>query len=73
MTLKNLLETVLFNQKITLVKLWNLEGMEDQVICDRMVHASIPYFTLAEFLDSDVVTVEAQVDGKGEPFLYVEV
>lgn len=73
MTLKDLLETVLFSQKVTLVKLWDLEGIEDQIICDKMTHSSIPYFALAEFLEDPIITVEAQLDDCGEPFLYVEV
>lgn len=73
MTLKDLLETVLLDQRITLIHLIDCGICEDQLLLDRVEHSKIPYSTIAEFLDSIIVTIEAQIDETGQPFLYVEV
>ncbi len=70
-TLKGLLETVLLSQRVTLVRLIDF-GERDQVLLDKVAHDKIPYSTIAEFLDSEVVTVEAQLDENGQPFIYIE-
>ncbi len=70
-TLKGLLETVLLSQRVTLVRLIDF-GEGDQTLLDKVAHDKIPYSTIAEFLDSEVVTVEAQLDENGQPFIYIE-
>ena len=70
-TLKSLLETVLLSQRVTLVRLIDF-GEGDQTLLDKVPHDKIPYSTIAEFLDSEVVTVEAQLDENGQPFIYIE-
>lgn len=70
-TLKGLLETVLLSQRVTLVRLIDF-GEGDQTLLDKVPHDKIPYSTIAEFLDAEVVTVKAQLDENGQPFIYIE-
>lgn len=73
MTLKQLLETILMTQKITLKRLVDFNDCEDIIIFDKLPHEEIPYAKVAEFLDWDVVTVEALMDEDNQPYLYVEI
>lgn len=73
MTVKNLLETILFSQRITLKKLFDLNDCEDRLILDQIPQQEISYCKIAEFLDSEVQTVEAAVDSQGQPYLYIEI
>lgn len=67
MTLKTLLETILMNQYLSIYSC-----SFDKFIVDRKRHDTIPYTTISEFLEKDVVTVQA-IDGDEEPYLYIEV
>ncbi len=71
MTLKELLDTVLLSQRVTLVRLIDF-GEGDQTLLDKVPHDKIPYSIIAEFLDAEVATVEAQVDENEQPFIYIE-
>ncbi len=73
MTVKNLLETVLLSQRITLKELVDLNECEDRLILDQIPQQEVPYCKIAEFLDSEVQTVEAVVDPQGQPYLYIEI
>lgn len=73
MTLKDLLETVLLSQKVTLVRLIDCGNCEDQVLLNEVEHSKIPYSTVVEFLDRPILTVEAQLDSCNQPILYIEI
>lgn len=72
MTLKQLLETVLLSQYISIKNINN-----DGLIVDRLKYEEIPYTTLEEFLDCHIITIESQTietnSLKGIPLLYIEV
>ena len=72
-TLKDLLETVLYTQKLTIVRL----ALNDtQEVVTNMRHDEIPYSKISDLLDGQVVTVEARRNYNSisnESFLYIEV
>ena len=72
-TLKDLLETVLYTQKLTIVRL----ALNDtQAVVTNMRHDEIPYSKISDLLDGQVVTVEARRNYNSisnESFLYIEV
>ena len=72
MNLKQLLETILLSQYVTIKNV-----ATDRLIVHNLKYEEIPYTTLAEFLDCPVVTIESQiVDTKflrNIPLLYIEV
>ena len=72
-TLKDLLETVLYTQELTIVRL----ALNDtQEVITNMRHDEIPYSKISDLLDGQVVTVEARRNYNSisnESFLYIEV
>ena len=72
-TLKDLLETVLYTQELTIVRL----ALNDtQEVITKMRHDEIPYSKISDLLYGQVVTVEARRDYNSthnESFLYIEV
>ena len=72
-TLKDLLETVLYTQELTIVRL----ALNDtQEVVTNMRHDEIPYSKISDLLDGQVVTVEARRNYNSisnESFLYIEV
>lgn len=73
MTLKDILEATLLSQRITLKRVFDSDVYSDQILLDEICHESIPYAIVAEFLASDVLTVEAKIDSEGHPYLYLEI
>ena len=72
-TLKDLLETVLYSQTLTIVR---LALNNTQEIVTNMRHDEIPYSKISDLLDKQVVTVEARRNYNSisnESFLYIEV
>ena len=72
-TLKDLLETVLYSQTLTIVR---LALNNTQEIVTNMRHDEIPYSKISDLLDGQVVTVEARRNYNSisnESFLYIEV
>lgn len=72
-TLKDLLETVLYTQKLTIVR---LALNNTQEVVTKMRHDEIPYSKISDLLDGQVVTVEARRNYNSisnESFLYIEV
>ena len=72
MTLKQLLETVLLSQYVTIKNV-----ATDRLIVHNLKYEEIPYTTIAEFLECLVMTVESQIVDtkflKNIPLLYIEV
>ena len=72
MTLKQLLETVLLSQYVTIKNV-----ATDRLIVHNLKYGEIPYTTIAEFLECPVMTVESQIVDtkflKNIPLLYIEV
>lgn len=73
MTLKDLLETILLTQRITLKVLFDYDKVGERVIFDKTPHEEITYSKVAEFLYFNVVTIEAMVDENNQPYLYIEI
>lgn len=71
MKLKQLLETVLLAERITL-KVLDYMGSGEKIIFEQLAHDKIPYTKILEFLDYDVVTVATAVDQDNQPYLYIE-
>ena len=69
-TLKNLLETVLYTQKLTIVR---LALNSTQEIVTNIRHDEISYSKISDLLDKPVVTIEARQNTLNESFLYIEV
>lgn len=73
MILKDLLEATLLSQRVTLKRVFDSDMCSDQTLLENVPHENIPYAVVAEFLTSDVLTVEAKVDSEGHPYLYFEI
>ncbi len=72
-TLKDLLETVLYSQTLTIVR---LALNNTQEVITNMRHDEIPYSKISDLLDKQVVTVEARRNYhsiSNESVLYIEV
>lgn len=72
-TLKDLLETVLYSQTLTIVR---LALNNTQEVITSMRHDEIPYSKISDLLDKQVVTVEARRNYHSvanESILYIEV
>lgn len=73
MTLKDVLEATLLSQRVTLKRVFDSDVCSDQILLDEVCHENIPYAIVAEFLASDILTVEARSDPEGHPYLYLEI